>query len=268
MTRRVAHRCVQWSVPGAQPPARMPTCFSMTTPLLHFHGDAGKRPELRPAIARRRPLAEMGPHLCQASTISRRCGAIETTIVRSSGSGSSSVANWVSSSEGGMKCPLRAASRRAIRSHRLSDTRCGHRVGCQPGYRDRRVLSAEHATGHDCRRAASRRSRRQGPSSQGQRSSSVSGSPLCIFSMLDCGWNQSPASKIQFSRCASVDAIVLLPQPDTPITGPQKNPTLAKRFCLRILSLVSGASDATETADDAAQLPLDRERATLSLTAT
>src|SRR5262249_10368778 len=56
------------------------------------------------------------------------------------------------------------------------------------------------------------------PSSQGQRSSSVSGCPVCIFSMLDCGWNQSPSSKIQFSRWASIDAIVLLPHPDTPIT--------------------------------------------------
>src|SRR5215468_10101889 len=56
------------------------------------------------------------------------------------------------------------------------------------------------------------------PCSQGQRSSSVSGTPLCIFSMLDCGWNQSPSSKIQFSRCASIDAIVVLPQPETPIT--------------------------------------------------
>src|SRR5215831_13216114 len=56
------------------------------------------------------------------------------------------------------------------------------------------------------------------PCSQGQRSSSVSGTPLCIFSTLDGGWNQSPSSKIQFSRWASIDAIVLLPQPDTPIT--------------------------------------------------
>src|SRR5262249_22479270 len=56
------------------------------------------------------------------------------------------------------------------------------------------------------------------PSSQGQRSSSVSGCPLCIFSTFDCGWNQSPSSKIQFSRWASIDAIVLFPHPDTPIT--------------------------------------------------
>src|SRR5262245_55098195 len=56
------------------------------------------------------------------------------------------------------------------------------------------------------------------PCSQGQRSSSVSGTPLCIFSTLDGGWNQSPSSKIQFSRWASIGAIVLLPQPETPIT--------------------------------------------------
>src|SRR6516164_4372623 len=56
------------------------------------------------------------------------------------------------------------------------------------------------------------------PCSQGQRSSSVSGTPLCIFSTLEGGWNQSPSSKIQFSRWASIDAIVLLPQPETPNT--------------------------------------------------
>src|SRR5262249_22419772 len=56
------------------------------------------------------------------------------------------------------------------------------------------------------------------PCSQGQRSSSVSGTPACIFSTLDGGWNQSPSSKIQFSRWASIAAIVLLPQPETPIT--------------------------------------------------
>src|SRR5215813_12623326 len=56
------------------------------------------------------------------------------------------------------------------------------------------------------------------PCSQGQRSSSVSGTRLCIFSTLEGGWNQSPSSKIQFSRWASIDAIVLLPQPETPIT--------------------------------------------------
>src|SRR5262245_14946089 len=56
------------------------------------------------------------------------------------------------------------------------------------------------------------------PCSQGQRSSSVSGTPACVFSTLDGGWNQSPSSKIQFSRWASIAAIVLLPQPETPIT--------------------------------------------------
>src|SRR5262249_4275342 len=56
------------------------------------------------------------------------------------------------------------------------------------------------------------------PCSQGQRSSSVSGTPACIFSTLDGGWNQSPSSKIQFSRWASIAAIVLLSQPETPIT--------------------------------------------------
>src|SRR5262249_1682358 len=46
-----------------------------------------------------------------SSTISRGWGTIETTIGRSSACGSSSAANWLSSSAGGMKCPSRAASR-------------------------------------------------------------------------------------------------------------------------------------------------------------
>src|SRR5262249_16871470 len=56
------------------------------------------------------------------------------------------------------------------------------------------------------------------PCIQGQRSSSLSGPAACTFSTLDGGWNQSPSSKIQFSRWASIAAIVLLPQPETPIT--------------------------------------------------
>src|SRR5262245_62261940 len=56
------------------------------------------------------------------------------------------------------------------------------------------------------------------PCSKGQRSSSVSGTPACLFSTVDGRWNQSPSSQIQFSRWASIAAIVLLPQPETPIT--------------------------------------------------
>src|SRR5271169_5262749 len=54
--------------------------------------------------------------------------------------------------------------------------------------------------------------------SQGQRSASVSGSPRCIFSILARGWNRSPSSLIQCRRWASIEAMVLLPEPETPIT--------------------------------------------------
>ncbi len=54
----------------------------------------------------------------------------------------------------------------------------------------------------------------------------------CIFSMLDGGWNQSPSSKIQLSRCASINAIVLLPEPDTPITTTTEGLSRDEAVCL------------------------------------
>src|ERR1700709_1694388 len=54
--------------------------------------------------------------------------------------------------------------------------------------------------------------------SQGRRSSSVNGCPALILATLAAGWNLSPSSKLQRSRSASSFAIVLLPEPDTPIT--------------------------------------------------
>src|ERR1044071_7258729 len=53
--------------------------------------------------------------------------------------------------------------------------------------------------------------------SHGQRSSSVSGVPLCIFSTFDFGWNSSPSRYSQPSSRDSNSAIVVLPQPDTPM---------------------------------------------------
>ena len=50
-------------------------------------------------------------------------------------------------------------------------------------------------------------------SSQGQRSSSVSGTPLFIFSTLAAGWNSSPSRKTQPSFFANKVAIVVLPEP-------------------------------------------------------
>src|SRR5581483_8020246 len=54
--------------------------------------------------------------------------------------------------------------------------------------------------------------------SHGQRSSSVRGWPARIFSTLLLGWKLSPSSNRQPSRSPSAAAIVLLPDPDTPIT--------------------------------------------------
>src|SRR5882724_12659988 len=51
-----------------------------------------------------------------SSTIPSTDASIETVTGRSLGCGGSSVLNWLSSRPGGMKCPLRAASRFAIRS--------------------------------------------------------------------------------------------------------------------------------------------------------
>src|SRR6516164_3008357 len=104
------------------------------------------------------------------------------------------------------------------------------------------------------------------PCSQGQRSSSVSGTPLCIFSTLEGGWNQSPSSKIQFSRWASIDAIVLLPQPETPITTTTEGlPRGEAGLCSGCEPRVwreRGDEDRRGAAADVRLLPLDHERAT------
>ena len=55
-------------------------------------------------------------------------------------------------------------------------------------------------------------------SSQGPRSSSVNGVPPRILATLAGGWKSSPSSYSQPSRPASSAAIVVLPDPDTPIT--------------------------------------------------
>src|ERR1700730_17982145 len=72
-------------------------------------------------------------------------------------------------------------------------------TSCPP---EQRVLSIQTATA----------------SSQGQRSSSVSGVPLCILSTLEAGWNQS-ASSNSHRRCKARSApTVDFPHPETPIT--------------------------------------------------
>src|ERR1700728_3240982 len=54
--------------------------------------------------------------------------------------------------------------------------------------------------------------------SQGQRSSSVSGVPLCILSTLEAGWNQSASSNSHLRRRARSAPTVDFPHPETPIT--------------------------------------------------
>src|ERR1700683_5432060 len=72
-------------------------------------------------------------------------------------------------------------------------------TSCPP---EQRVLSIQAATA----------------SSQGQRSSSVSGIPLCILSTLEAGWNQSASSNSQ-RRCNARSApTVDFPHPETPMT--------------------------------------------------
>src|ERR1700743_614178 len=53
--------------------------------------------------------------------------------------------------------------------------------------------------------------------SLGPRSSSVSGWPALIWAMLLAGWNLSPSTLRQPIRSANLSAMVLLPDPETPI---------------------------------------------------
>ncbi len=55
-------------------------------------------------------------------------------------------------------------------------------------------------------------------SSHGQRSSSVSGWPLCIFATLASEWNASPSANSQPITVEMPLATVLLPLPLTPMT--------------------------------------------------
>ena len=143
---------------------------------------------------------------------------ISTMMGCSSGPGSSRVANWLSSSAGGMKWPLRAFIRSAISAfepRRYISTVSG-RVPIRMSRYDR--FNAEQATTADWPAASSSSSRAAMARSQGQRSSSVSGVPAFILAMLAGGWKESPSSRIQPSARARPAAMVVLPLPDTPMT--------------------------------------------------
>ena len=53
--------------------------------------------------------------------------------------------------------------------------------------------------------------------SHGQRSSSVSGVPADILSMLAWGWNSSASAYGQPRRSARICAVVVFPDPETPM---------------------------------------------------
>ena len=77
-------------------------------------------------------------------------------------------------------------------------------------------------------------------SSQGRRSSSVSGWPIRIFSTLLDGWRSSPSTKSQPSRSTRIFATVDFPQPDAPIrtmtlgSATPATVTFPARFVLRV----------------------------------
>ena len=82
------------------------------------------------------------------------------------------------------------------------------------------VDPAQGRAGDDRGLAAASLAEIQSPiaSSQGQRSSSVSGVPLRIFATLASGWNASPSANSHPSTVDSPFATVDLPLPDTPMT--------------------------------------------------
>src|SRR5271170_85419 len=96
-------------------------------------------------------------------------------------------------------------------------------TSCPP---EQRVLSIQAATA----------------SSQGHRSSSVSGIPLCILSTLAAGWNQSASSNSHRKRRARSAPTVDFPHPETPITittlGQGDEASSVDGVCTNIKSLV------------------------------
>lgn len=137
------------------------------------------------------------------------------TTARSSWPSGSSVASCESSSLVGMKCPERPSSLDP-RTSRLP-SRCRNTT---PGAWARIAsryprFNAEQAT---TRPLAEPASSRPTVPSQGARSSSFRGVPAAILAMFSTGCRESPSANGRPSSCATRAPIVVLPQPETPIT--------------------------------------------------
>ncbi len=83
---------------------------------------------------------------------------------------------------------------------------------------DVRAALAQQVTTADSPRLSLREIQAPIASSQGQRSSSVSGVPLRILATLASGWNASPWANSQPSPVDSPFATVDFPLPETPMT--------------------------------------------------
>src|SRR6266576_53677 len=140
------------------------------------------------------------------------------TQAPSSADGSSSVASWLSSSAAGMKCPRRAARRSS--SNDRAPVRKTKRTSAAPRVRSTSRycrLSAEQAIASPRPAPCASRRRAAIASSQGRRSSSVSGMPAAMRRTFSAGCMSSPSTKSRSSARANRAPIVVLPEPDTPM---------------------------------------------------
>src|SRR6516165_8893106 len=154
-------------------------------------------------------------HSTKASMIESTSWPASTVAPASSAPGGSKASNCDRSSAAGMKWPDLTASRPPMSSGeplRYKNWTLGQ---CARSWSRYLRLSAEQLATPPSRRPAN-----HSPtlSSQGWRSSSLSGSPAVILAMLACGCRVSASTKGTRSRCASAAPTVDLPDPETPIT--------------------------------------------------
>ena len=90
--------------------------------------------------------------------------------------------------------------------------------GVLPLLRGARRFSAEQATTVEAPSASRSRIQAARSVSQGSRSASSSGTPRSIFAMFAGGWKRSASANPRPRRSESNRAMVLLPEPATPIT--------------------------------------------------
>ena len=102
----------------------------------------------------------------------------------------------------------------------------GRRRAGRTGHPERRIRGARDTTSQRragehraaTARRATARARREWRRSHGQRSSSVSGMPACIFALFAGGWKSSASRNAQPRSAASRSPTVVLPDPVTPMT--------------------------------------------------